>query len=224
MKHLLITAALMGVIFTVSAQRFDNENDNYRFFYDIGIERGLMIPIDGISLTEGTTFSITGSWFYQPSFGFRSGLTLINGFGANSSYSHWRVPILFAFRTRTFTNDFGDWRSHPDYWSLSFCERLWRGTTNFFLSLLPTRFEINAGTSLGAFSPTDTGVSDISRRFASTLDANARLSFQFWRICVNGNFGISYLLTRNVYSVNWHNEATRPAWFGNVGFGATFRF
>jgi hypothetical protein len=124
------------------------------------------------------------------------------------------------------------------YEDYSFFESL----AHLVLSLVPTRFEINAGTSFGGISPyhskgysglpngnsIHTQTTDISRRFASTLDANARIGFQFWRICVNGNFGVSYLLTQNINYYDIHpnlgEEKSNPSWLGNMGVGASFRF
>ena len=45
MNRVTFIAIFLCFSLSISAQRFDNENDNYRFFYDIGIESGLMFPI-----------------------------------------------------------------------------------------------------------------------------------------------------------------------------------
>ena len=234
MKYFLITAALMGVVFCVSAQRLviDNDNDNFRFFYDIGVEVGAFRPISNTNyLQGGAMFAITGSYFYSHRFGFRSGLSLIDAMEEGGIY--WRVPILFAFRTKTFRTDLTDWRarrmSHnpyweSPYWELSFIQRLANDVGSFLLVLLPTRFELNAGTSFGAIPSYHSERIEVSQRFANTLDANARLSFQFWRICINGNLGISYLLTRNINYTGFSGEETKPSWFSNMGLGVTFRF
>jgi hypothetical protein len=217
----------------------DSENDNWRYFKDIGIERGTFTPMSKFNLSSGSALTITGSYFYNDKFGFRSGVSSIDGLAGGANY--WRVPILFAFRTRTFTADY-DLNQHDMYEDYSFSTSLTRGLVGFFLSLLPTRFEMNAGASFGGISPyhskgysmlpngnyIHTKTIDISQRFASTLDANMRIGFQFWRICVNGNLGVSYLLTQNINYYDIHpnlgEEKSNPSWLGNVGVGASFRF
>ena len=238
MNRITFITILFCFSLSISAQHFDNDNDNFRFFYDIGIERGEMFSLNSLNISSGAIFSITGSWFYTPTFGFRSGLSYISGLTGSDSY--WRVPILFAIRSRTITGDFFDMLSSSR--PLSWGETLRTSILAGIFSLLPTRLELNAGTSLGILSPHSSNVYfhfpngdwsriqtvDVSRRFASTLDINGRLGFQFWRICVNGNLGISYLLTRNVHhtiiSPYLNEGTTRPSWFGNASFGATFRF
>ncbi|MDR0332921.1 MAG: hypothetical protein LBI15_05600 [Dysgonamonadaceae bacterium] len=209
----------------------DSENDNWRYFKDIGIERGTFIPMSKFNLSSGNALTITGSYFYSDKWGFRSGVSFIDGLAGGANY--WRVPILFAFRTRTFTADYDLNDMYEDY---SFSGSLTRGLIGFFFSLLPTRFEMNAGASFGGISPyhskgyssNGSHITDISRTFASTLDANMRIGFQFWRICVNGNFGISYLLTQNINYYDIHpnlgEEKSNPSWLGNMGVGASFRF
>ena len=222
-----VTFIAIFLCFSLSVSAQHRNNDNFRFFYDIGVEVGAFRPISSTNyLQGGAMFAITGSYFYSHRFGFRSGLSLIDAMEEGDIY--WRVPILFAFRTKTFRTDLTDWRSrrmpYSPYWELSFIQRLANDVGSFLLVLLPTRFELNAGTSFGAIPSYHSERIEVSQRFANTLDANARLSFQFWRICINGNLGISYLLTRNINYKGLNSEKTKPSWFSNMSFGATFRF
>jgi hypothetical protein len=237
-KNLLIFVLFLCFNLSVSAQYHHSYNDNWRYFYDIGVEGGWFSSMNNVSLSSERTFTVTGSYFFNHRFGFRSGVSFINGLAGGADY--WRIPLLFAFRTRTVIGEYFDPRPHSPFYTPP--EEMRSNLGVFILSLLPTRFELNAGMSFGGISPFNTKTYwssdghnfvhsetiDISRRFAASLDANARVSFQFWRICVNGNFGISYLLTRNIrhYTINPNtgDNRTNPSWFGNVGVGVSFRF
>jgi hypothetical protein len=86
------------------------------------------------------------------------------------------------------------------------------------LLLIPVRGEINIGPSFGY-------AWDARRNFASSLDANFRMGFQFWRIVINGNLGINYLWTKNfVDTAPYNRHSVTPVWFVNLSAGASFRF
>ena len=218
----------------ISAQQSDTRygtknNDNWKYFYDIGFERGLYIPTGNNNYQSGNSFTLTGGYFFTDKLGVRSGISLITDLDGSDYY--WKVPLLFSFRTKTFQS----------YYTMADENTLLSDFLfNFFLNLLPKRIELNVGTSLGYMTPSDsysyiyrdgreiiTESFDLSRKFASSLDANLRLSFPIWRFCLNVNMGISYLWTQNYTHKVFYpvaEEKIGPSLFGTLGVGATFRF
>jgi hypothetical protein len=207
----------------------DNDNDNFRYFYDIAVDVGSYMPMNATamsSFSDGSVISLSGSYYYNDKFGFRSGISYISGLYGCDKYL--KVPFLFSFRTRTF------------HWLIDReSDNLRELLLDLLLLLLPTRFELNVGPSLGYINPSKYAyytnirgndvlvqTADIRSRFASSIDANARVTFQFWRICINGNIGFNYLLTNNfdyrIYSPN--TEKVNASWFLNASAGLSFRF
>lgn len=226
-KLVIILFLTILPIWKINAQDVEaDDNDNWKYFYDIAVESGTYVsaPLS----RDNFIVTLSGSYYWSSKYGVRSGISLITE--ANSNAKYIKVPVLLAFRTRTFTGGFD-----PDYDYDNFGSTL----AHFILSLLPTRFEFNIGISLGYITPetysaytTVNGEKvmfeslNIHNPFAASLDANGRISFQFWRICVNGNLGINYLFTKNynyrLYSPN--EERYRPPWFINASLGFAFRF
>ena len=238
MKRVKLIFILSCFSFAAYAQQIDIEfdrefNDNRKYFSDIGFEYGLFSTGGTPPPLSGNIWSLTGSYFYNDKFGFRSGISHISDLKGSNYYL--KIPVLFSFRTKTEQGGFIEFGANE-----SFAAFLFR----CFLMILPKRFEFNIGPSLGYISPNDhckyiwhdgnlvpAEYNNVSMRFASSLDANARLSFQFWRVCVNGNLGVSYLFTRNYqhhtyrYYLSYISEEnSRPSWFANLTIGASFRF
>lgn len=204
-------------------------NDNWRYFHDIAIENGLYIPTNEKTMSSGSIMSLHGSYFFTDKFGFRSGLSLISGMDGSDKYL--KIPLLFSFRTEAVSFAGGN-----DIEFESFREAL----INFLINVVPKRFEFNAGFSLGYMTPkadsthifNDGGklmlakTFEASRRFASSLDANMRMSYQIWRIGLNINIGINYLWTKNYNHHDYYpiNSQSQPSLFANLGIGASFRF
>lgn len=182
----------------------DIENDNRRYFHDIALERGTYFDATKLNsdLSDGFVTSIYGSYFLTHNLGFRSGISLITDLKNDSPYL--KIPCLFAFRTPTF--HFSNWEAE------SFGEFLF----SLFLAIMPTRCEVNLGPSIGY-------VWNNSRNFASSMDFNLRLGFQFWRIGINGNMGVNYLWTRNFVDRSSARNV-RPPWFVGFSGGVSFRF
>ena len=213
---------------SVSAQQSERQydmydNDNLKYHYDIGFESGLYGSLDFNGFQPGTIHTLHGSYFFRENFGFRSGISLISEIGGSDYY---KIPVLFSARTKTFNR----------YWNITSDNGLLHDFfLNVFLSLLPTRFEVNIGPSLGYIPHYNSRAHyyDFGRKvyydsfndfsIASSLDTNLRLSFQFWRICVNGNVGFNYLWTKN-YNVYQLSENIKPSWFTNTSIGVSFRF
>jgi hypothetical protein len=173
--------------------------------------------------------SLHGSHFFNDKLGFRSGISFISEMDGSSMYL--KIPLLFSFRTGAVS-----FSENNDVEFESFQEIL----IDFLLNALPKRFEFNIGPSLGYMQPrTDsTRISldggewmlaetiETRHRFASTLDANMRMTYQIWRIGLNINVGISYLWTKNSRRHTYYpiNSQSQPSWFANLGIGASFRF
>ena len=204
-----------------------DDNDNLKYFHDIAIETGAYTPIDN-SFSGGNVVTLSGSHYWNDKWGLRSGLSFITAVEGSDKY--FKIPVLFSFRTKTFVGVFEDKDVYDNFGEF---------LLNFILQILPTRFELNAGASLGYITPAKSAsyivengrksllsTADVRSRFASSLDVNGRLSFQFWRICVTGNLGLSYLLTNNYdYRIYYpREEKIRCSWFVNASCGLSFRF
>jgi hypothetical protein len=174
------------------------------YFQDIALERGLYMAMTmSDNLSDGRITSIYSSYFLNHWFGLRPGVSLITDL-RDSQYL--KIPCLFAVRSPTF---------HMVLEPKSFREFLW----SLFLCIMPTRWEVNVGPSLGY-------VWNNKRSLASSIDCNFRMGFQFWRIGINGNMGFNYLWTKNFVDRNIiaYSRQIRPAWFANLSVGASFRF
>jgi hypothetical protein len=179
------------------------DDDNWLYFRDIALERGMYMatgPSDDLS--DGRITSLYGSFFLNNILGFRSGASLITDF----EDTFLKIPCLFALRSPTF--------SGPNLESQNFGEFF----RNLILYIIPKRCEINLGPALGY-------VWNNPRRWAFSIDGNFRLGLQFWRIGINGNIGVNYLLTKNFVDRDFLSAKTvRPAWFVNLSGGVSFRF
>ena len=225
LKFAVIIFLLVLPIYKANAQMIDFENDNLRYFHDIAFDSGKYTPTDG-SFSSGTMTSFSGSYFWNKEFGIRIGVSLITDLDGSDKY--FKVPVLFSFRTRTFR------------WLFDHEAETWRGALlEILLSLLPTRFEFNIGPSFGHITPQKSAhytiengkeilrqTSDANYRFAASIDANIRIGFQFWRVCVNGNIGCNYLFTNNFdYRIHHpYKEKINSLWFLNASAGLSFRF
>ncbi|MDR2056769.1 MAG: hypothetical protein LBP83_00495 [Dysgonamonadaceae bacterium] len=205
----------------------DRYNDNLIYFHDVTLERGLFIPTDNNHLSNGSVTALSGSYFLNDKFGFRSGISYISEMDGSQMY--WKVPLLFAFRTTTipFNDDTDmDFETARDY------------LVYLLLNVIPKRFEFNAGPSLGYMTPyslyyssgeTLTLPSETTRlryRFASSIDANMRMIYQIGQLGLYINMGISYLWTRNYiyFETKPYRKESRPAWLANLSLGVSFRF
>ena len=232
LKFAVVMLLLALPIQNANAQMIDSnndDNDNWLYFYDIAIEKGSYISMSSENdfVSDAKIISILGSYFWTDKFGFRSGFSYIDGIYGSERYC--KVPLLFSFRTRTFR-----WLLFDDE-----IESLQETLLKLLLLIVPTRFELNIGPSFGYITPNKyvhyttargnkvlSQTADLRSRFASSIDANARLSFQFWRICLNGNIGFNYLLTNNFdYRIHHpYKEKVNSSWFVNVSAGLSFRF
>jgi hypothetical protein len=179
------------------------ENDNKLYFQDVVAEYGTYSTFAlNTSLSDGFVASLSSGYFVTHWYGFRSGASLIMDLEHNSPYI--KIPCLFAVRTPLLRLSIAE----PE----SFSEFL----VSLFFCIIPTRFEFNLGPSLGY-------VWNNKRHFASSVDCNIRIGFQFWRIGIHGNIGANCLWTKNFVDRD-SKQLSRPAWFNSAGFGASFRF
>jgi hypothetical protein len=180
------------------------DNDNRRYFQDVSCEIGFYSANTTGDLSDGFIANISSGYFFNPWFGMRPGVSVITDLDDYSPYV--KIPCLIAFRTPT------------TRLTIREPETIKEGLINLFLLLLPTRFEFNIGPSLGY-------AINNQHRFASSIDANLRMGFQFWRIGINGNMGLNYLWTKNFVERDFiRNKRIRPAWYGNLSVGMSFRF
>jgi hypothetical protein len=178
------------------------DNDNKLYFQDIVAEYGLYTTTALNSLPDGYITSLYSGYFLTHRFGFRSGASLIMDLKNGSPYI--KIPCLVAIRTPTVRLAIPEPETFKEF------------LLNLFLLILPTRFEFNAGPSFGY-------VWNNQRNFASSIDINLRMGFQFWRIGIHGNMGANYLWTKNFIDKG-SKKSFRPDWFANLSLGVSFRF
>ena len=226
----IIFLLILAPIQKTNAQMIEPENDSWKYFHDITLEIGSYITMSSVEdfFSDATVFSLSGSYYWDNKFGIRSGISCIMGVDGSDKY--FKLPVLFSFRTRTFTSNW-----EPDYEYENFGSML----LHFLFNILPTRFELNIGVSLGYMTPESYVVhriidekkvlsqtADIRSPFASSIDTNVRLSFQFGRVGIPVNFGMNYLLTGNYdYRLYYpREEKIRSLWFANLSVGLSYRF
>jgi hypothetical protein len=208
MKKILIVLFLVFHLFSQAQTNTDGkrylDDINRIYFQDIDLTYGACIAPTSSNM-YGSVTSLSGSYFLTRTIGFRSGVSLIMDMNSDT---YLKMPALFAVRWKSVTSD-----SHMvEYHDFS----------NFFLNLVlnlfPHHYEVNIGNSLGY-------VFNSKYHFASSLDANFRMTYMIWRIGLNGNLGVNYLLTRNfVDNDNLARKKFRPGWFVNLSAGLSFRF
>jgi hypothetical protein len=179
-------------------------NDNWIYFRDIALERGLYmatVPIDDLS--DGRITSLHGSYFLNNIFGFRSGVSLITDLNDDSPYL--KIPFLLALRSRTFQTSVVESETFKEF------------IRNLIWYIIPKRCEINMGPSLGY-------IWNNKPDWAYSIDSNFRIGFQFGRIGLNGNIGVNYLLSKNfIGSYFIYAKRSRPVWYVNLSAGFSFR-
>jgi hypothetical protein len=179
------------------------DNDNKLYYQDIVAEYGLYTDMAvNSSLSDGFVTSVYSGYFLTHWFGVRPGVSMIMDLN-NSPYL--KIPCLFAVRSPLVRTTIAE----PE----TFREFLF----NFFLYILPTRYELNIGPSLGY-------VWNNRRHFASSIDMNLRMGFQIWQIGIHGNMGFNYLWTKNFINKDEIAKNARQAWYVNLSIGASFRF
>jgi hypothetical protein len=208
------------------AQKKDKaDNDNLEYFHDISLDRGVFMT----KSVSGTITTLHGSHFFNDKLGIRSGLSYVSEIPGSGSY--WKAPVLFSFRTETFSSSI-DKNEEFD----SFREYL----IVFLVNILPKNLEFNLGASLGYMTPDNSATysyleggseilretNEIHKRFASSLDGNVRISYPIWRFGLNFSMGASYLWTKNYIYKEYFPIRTeyQPALFGNFCIGISFRF
>jgi hypothetical protein len=180
------------------------DNDNKLYYQDIVAEYGLYTATDAnSSLSDGFITSLYSGYFLTHWFGIRPGVSVIMDLNNNAPYL--KIPCLFAVRSPIVRTTI----TEPE----NFREFLF----NFFLYILPSRYEFNIGPSLGY-------VWNSRRHLASSIDMNLRMGFQIWRIGIHGNMGFNYLWTKNFIDRNRIATEARQAWYVNLSIGVSFRF
>jgi hypothetical protein len=210
MKKILI---VLFVVFHLFSQAQTNttgklyiDDINRIYFQDIDLTYGACIAPKSSNI-YGSVTNLSGSYFINRTIGFRSGVSLIMDMN-NDTYL--KMPALFAVRWKSVTSTSDsrmvEYHNFQDFF------------LNLFLNLFPHHYEVNIGNSLGY-------VFNSKYHFASSLDANFRMTYMIWRIGLNGNLGVNYLWTRNfVDKDNLVRKQFRPGWFVNLSAGLSFRF
>jgi len=191
MKHLchILTITFSLVYTDITAQEFEPAKE-------VGAELGFkaMQGKQGVSGNYSFFQSLSGAYFYDLRNGIRTGFTHYNEFeGTLKGYS---LPIYYAFRTKSRQNN------NEEIIVESFGDLL----VGILTYLIPNRIEYNIGPSFGYFQE-DPGSAvnnsyKLNNEYYLSADARLRLTFQIWRFNLGGNFGLSYIPSKNFYYVS----------------------
>ena len=207
------------VTLSLQAQIYNDVSDNKKYFYDIGFSHSTLIFHGDASM-----IGFNGGYYFSQNWGMRSGLLFTRDLTDDCDWLV-KVPALFSYRTETVDG------FEPDFDN---CETFGEMLLYGLFSILPKRFELNAGPSLGymdtdrKYTEEDKKGSDnyyINTKPMLMLEANARMIIPMGRVGLDVSMGVNYFLTRNVkyYSSNgFDNSISR--WMGNISVGMHYRF
>lgn len=222
----IMIISFIACFVTLNAQTNNDETLNKRFYKDIGISQSILFVGDG-SITN-----LHGAYYFTPKLGVRSGISYSNNIIDNCK-SYIKIPILFSLRSETIRNDDPDF-TIGDEDNLS--DIILNAIGNI-LFMIPTRYEINIGPTIGYISSDSKLTAEEKRQVDDyfvnvnpmiTLDANAKMTLALYRIGIDFSFGVSYLVTPNLkyYSNNIYSDKDGKTlrWIGNFSIGAHYRF
>lgn len=197
-------------------------NENLRYLNEISFDVGVHTPFNNnyLNSLDGTLYTLQAAHFFSSNkhWGIRTGLSYTDGFsGSNYQIT---MPLLISYRTNIVP---------PTYYTEG--TSLGEFLTNFIINLIPKRFEFSVGPNIGYIQPdkhTDMYKYVLTRRFALSVDASARMTFKIWRFGIVFTPTASYLATRNF---KYYNDITatskiksQPSFFFKGTIGLSFRF
>jgi len=214
MKHLyyILTITFSLVYTEITAQEFEPAKE-------VGAEFGskAMLGKQGVSGNYSFSKSVSVAYFYDLRNGIRTGFTHYSEFeGVHKGYS---LPIYYAFRTKSRQNN-------EEIIVESFGDLL----VGILTYLIPNRIEYNIGPSFGYFQEDPGSVTNnsykLNNKYYLSADARLRLTFQIWRFNMGGNFGLSYIPSKNFYYVSSDPFANgnRTNWSFDVAAILSFSF
>ncbi|HOK62255.1 hypothetical protein [Tenuifilum sp.] len=210
-KFCLSAFVILVTTFNVKAQEFEPAKD---FGSEFGITG--MFGKEGIDGNNSAYVGFTGAYFYDLKNGLRVGINRYYNFsGAEYAYT---LPIYFAHRTKSS-------RSNEPFVFDTFGEFL----LQLFTHIIPGRAEFNAGPVIGYFKSTNQTISNgykLTNPVYLAANAKLRLTFQIWRFSLGGNFGASYVPSKNFYLVSPDPvfNGNRTSWSLEIGAFLSFSF
>lgn len=210
-KFCLSAFVILVTTFNVKAQEFEPAKD---FGSEFGITG--MFGKEGIDGNNSAYVGFTGAYFYDLKNGLRVGINRYYNFsGAEYAYT---LPIYFAHRTKSS-------RSNEPFVFNTFGEFL----LQLFTHIIPGRAEFNAGPVIGYFKSTNQTISNgykLTNPVYLAANAKLRLTFQIWRFNLGGNFGASYIPSKNFYLVSPDPvfNGNRTSWSLEIGAFLSFSF
>lgn len=216
---LLIFYFSLSICF-LSAQTYNDESDNKRYFYDVGFSYSTLIFRGDASM-----LNIHGAYYFSQNLGVRTGLSYTRDITDDCDWLI-KIPALFSFRSETI-----DSVEEPDF---SEAETFGEMLFSTLLCIVPKRFEVNGGPSLGYMHPYRKLTDEeklyddnyfIDTRPMLTLDLNGKMTIPINKVGMDLSLGISYFVTNNVksYAENGLDKKTQR-WMGNFTVGVHYRF
>ncbi|MEW5846211.1 MAG: hypothetical protein AB1777_08100 [Bacteroidota bacterium] len=210
-RFYILSVMLVFLAISIKAQEFEPAKD---FGSEFGITG--MFGKEGIDGNSSPFWGISGAYFYDLRNGVRVGINrYYNYSGAQYGYL---LPIYYAYRTRSS-------RSNAPFEYETFGEFM----LQLFTHLIPGRAEFNVGPVLGYFKTSNQPITDgykLNNQAYLAANAKIRLTFQIWRFNLGGNFGASYIPSKNFYLVSPDPmlNGNRTSWSLEVGAILTFSF
>lgn len=203
----------------LSAQTYNDESGNKRYFYDLGLSYSTLI-FQG----DGSMLNLHGAYYLSPNWGVRTGLSYSSDITDDCDWMI-KIPALLSFRTETIESMEPDFDDDDSFGQMLFSSLLY---------ILPKRFEVNVGPSFGYMSsydlPNKQGklVDDfycIGTKPMVTLDLNGKMTIPIKRVGIDLSMGVSYFLTKNIKSYSHNGSEERVhRWMGNFSVGVYYRF
>lgn len=207
---------LSAFVFLVTA--FNVKAQEYEPAKDLGSEFGItgMFGKEGIDGNSSPFYGISGAYFYDLRNGVRVGINRYYDYsGAQYGYL---LPIYYAHRTSSS-------RSKAPFEFETFGEFM----LELFTHLIPGRAEFNVGPVLGYFKTSNQTINNgykLTNQAYLAANAKIRLTFQIWRFNLGGNFGASYIPSKNFYLVSPDPmlNGNRTSWSLEAGAILSFSF
>lgn len=203
----------------LSAQIYNDESDNKKYFYDLGFSYSTLIFRGDASM-----LNLHGAYYFSPNWGVRTGISYTSDISDDCDWLI-KVPALFSFRSETVDSTEPAFDDDDSFGQMLF-SALWY--------ILPKRFEVNAGPSFGYMSPFRKFTEDeklysdnyyINTKPMVTMDLNGKMTIPINRVGIDLSLGVSYFLTKNIKSYSLNSTDTKIyRWMGNFSVGIHYRF
>jgi len=195
------------------------------YFQNISIKGGLFNMLGKRHFQphlSGTYLSIQHVNYYHNDWGLRKGVGLVTGLEGVGMQYH--LPFYLCYRTVFYREEI----SLDSFF-------------DFFLSLFPRNYEINAGPAIGYISPEkmdDSGIRindttyayhfKVDQNFYAFFDVSLKMKYKLGRLRIPVSLSLNRLLTSNYLFVSEisgdRNDGYRPELFVRVSIGLSYAF